>query len=1064
MTEVFTDNFAQRTLFVEVDPYVVSDTAEVTQYLSTEDFITGGSDSPANQLYIGCIMESPVFKREMFDGSKIGVPVFPDRGNLTIINVLDPDTGTAEFDDWLDSSQYNWQGRAIRMYVKLKDETYNERVQILDGIIDRISYNENTITFFIRNKQYLLDKLMQPAKVLGNLMYYSEDFDNADWTKTRMTVSANDTTAPNGTTTADKIINTTDTGTHLILNDGTITAQESNVFSVYVKPSPDRYHIRLQYGDAGGTNDVKVDINIVEETVGTISETGTVHDTIAGVERITKDWYRVWLSCRLDSTTTTGRGRLFLLKNDGTLSYTGTTSEFIHVWGAMFNRGTVAGVYIPTYSTLTDVPDNAYGKPAQISFGECFNVEAVLISASKLIYMLNDPTMALQAISAGRDKGSGFTAGSSKTTYKALHEDSVSNDYNYSASYGLVRLAAAPDGKVTFDITGHDLTRKIVRNLLDVDVARNTYADDQSGAGWWDVFTHYTVTAGITAPDGSKTAANFVYNGSGNGLMRTGEGLGDAAVEGETLYVSAYIRLNSIAQSTSNDEFLTIDYGDGAGTPINQSDVRVGEWVRIKKEVTAGAGNHFDFLVTNDSNTTAMDFDLWGVQMERVGFTPFEGFNHPSKNMLTYSEDMDGADWSVSGVGTTSEDGTLAPNKTSPAQKLTDNDSDNIEARWTQAKTSNSDVEDDQFYTSSIFIKKGDEDVIEFGSNIYGATAVSGAARFTFSTKTFSNLGGAVVDTGYEELDDGWFRLWSVFQNNDSGNSNFVFYIYPSLPSAGSLGYSYLWGAKLEKGGAPTAYVPDSATYSANNYEQMPAEIAKFISQGLADIPPVNNNKIAQTNSKLGFKVQFHTGMKEVNMMDAMGLVMNSIHGFSGFDRAADAALQTGVLDIPPATDADLEFEQSDLHDNSLKVRKYGQVAWKVIVRWKPNFSPQSSDEMATGLSAADKKLYADEYREVFVADENIKVQYSEAIELVWDTLLSDEEDAYTLAQYLMDYYGAERLYAEFRCGLEPLQYDINNTVEITHPRFGLSNGKKFSIINMNEQPMNGITDIKGIG
>jgi hypothetical protein len=45
-----------------------------------------------------------------------------------------------------------------------------------------------------------------------NLLLYSQEFDNAAWTKTSTTVTANSTTAPDGTTTADTLIpNTTNT-------------------------------------------------------------------------------------------------------------------------------------------------------------------------------------------------------------------------------------------------------------------------------------------------------------------------------------------------------------------------------------------------------------------------------------------------------------------------------------------------------------------------------------------------------------------------------------------------------------------------------------------------------------------------------------------------------------------------------------------------------------------------------------------------------------------------------------------------------------------------------------
>lgn len=50
-----------------------------------------------------------------------------------------------------------------------------------------------------------------------NLVGYSEQFDNAAWTKARSSITANLATAPDGTATADKLVeDTTTSNTHTI--------------------------------------------------------------------------------------------------------------------------------------------------------------------------------------------------------------------------------------------------------------------------------------------------------------------------------------------------------------------------------------------------------------------------------------------------------------------------------------------------------------------------------------------------------------------------------------------------------------------------------------------------------------------------------------------------------------------------------------------------------------------------------------------------------------------------------------------------------------------------------
>jgi hypothetical protein len=65
-----------------------------------------------------------------------------------------------------------------------------------------------------------------------NLLQYSEQFDNAAWTKSNVTITANDTTAPNGTTTADKIAQTAG---GYVNGNATGSGNNTYTFSVYLK-------------------------------------------------------------------------------------------------------------------------------------------------------------------------------------------------------------------------------------------------------------------------------------------------------------------------------------------------------------------------------------------------------------------------------------------------------------------------------------------------------------------------------------------------------------------------------------------------------------------------------------------------------------------------------------------------------------------------------------------------------------------------------------------------------------------------------------------------------------
>ena len=68
-----------------------------------------------------------------------------------------------------------------------------------------------------------------------NLLTYSEELDNAGWTKERTTVTSNAILAPDGTNTADLLVEDTATGTHSCKQTESLTSGVSYVLSAHVK-------------------------------------------------------------------------------------------------------------------------------------------------------------------------------------------------------------------------------------------------------------------------------------------------------------------------------------------------------------------------------------------------------------------------------------------------------------------------------------------------------------------------------------------------------------------------------------------------------------------------------------------------------------------------------------------------------------------------------------------------------------------------------------------------------------------------------------------------------------
>jgi hypothetical protein len=180
-----------------------------------------------------------------------------------------------------------------------------------------------------------------------NLLTWTEDFSNAAWAKSALTVTTNTTTAPDGTTTADRFTRTT-TGTaenNVRFASSQINAT-SYTFSCYVKAgsSGAKLYMRNLAIDSGIANGV-VHFNPAD---GTVSLTyGSTYTGNASMIDVGGGWYR----CRISGTTLNPivNNLLDIGVTDGAgpSAVGGVSGAFVEVWGAQLEVGSVATEYQP---------------------------------------------------------------------------------------------------------------------------------------------------------------------------------------------------------------------------------------------------------------------------------------------------------------------------------------------------------------------------------------------------------------------------------------------------------------------------------------------------------------------------------------------------------------------------------------------------------------------------------------------------------------------------------------------------------------------------------------------
>jgi hypothetical protein len=166
-----------------------------------------------------------------------------------------------------------------------------------------------------------------------NLLLRSEEFDNASWTKLGATVSANTQTAPNGTTSADSLIETATTGLHVVFQDTTASPLVTQTLSVYAKANQ-RIRVSLQAAEAGTNNAVAATFNLSTCAVVSQSNSGTGSGASASIVAVGNGWCRCTVTGIPSTTGTAIRSHVYLANDANQINYTGNGTSGLFIWGA----------------------------------------------------------------------------------------------------------------------------------------------------------------------------------------------------------------------------------------------------------------------------------------------------------------------------------------------------------------------------------------------------------------------------------------------------------------------------------------------------------------------------------------------------------------------------------------------------------------------------------------------------------------------------------------------------------------------------------------------------------
>jgi len=200
-----------------------------------------------------------------------------------------------------------------------------------------------------------------------NTILYSEQLENAYWFKSGLSISADSTVAPDGKTTADKVVENASSGIKYgtIAGGFSVVSGTTYTFSAYAKDYG-RY-FGFATNSTAFPNAIGAVFNLTNGTISNIQA-----NTTASIQSVGNGWYRCIITGTANASATTNIN--FGISNDLNQiypSYSGNGSSGYFLWGFQMETGSTVGTYCPTTSSANSAPrfDHTFNGTSWVSRG-----------------------------------------------------------------------------------------------------------------------------------------------------------------------------------------------------------------------------------------------------------------------------------------------------------------------------------------------------------------------------------------------------------------------------------------------------------------------------------------------------------------------------------------------------------------------------------------------------------------------------------------------------------------------------------------------------------------------
>lgn len=215
------------------------------------------------------------------------------------------------------------------------------------GLIEAVSSNVPRLDYLGSSCPRLL---LEPQRT--NLTQYSEQLNNAYWTKTGSTATANAIVSPDGYTNADLLTESSTNADHAFYDIVSYFVSGTTYTLSFFAKANGRTKVEVVSANSGTCPNGRFDL-----AAKTATATGTSFG--AKIEDYGNGWFRCSVS-RVAPNTGLDVPYHAMVQSFGTITYTGDGTSGMYFWGMQTEAGAYATSYIPTLAaSVTRVADAA---------------------------------------------------------------------------------------------------------------------------------------------------------------------------------------------------------------------------------------------------------------------------------------------------------------------------------------------------------------------------------------------------------------------------------------------------------------------------------------------------------------------------------------------------------------------------------------------------------------------------------------------------------------------------------------------------------------------------------